>query len=147
MYKEFIRRIRNLSHKYTPNHYIELSHSTKSDIDKESTPMNTLAYSQKLYKNDCLSVLSTFSQNSQALTYFSPSIWSKKRHKGRVHKAFFPLLPTKVPCQLRRAFLTKECNTHSIPNKAKSNYHKITAFKQWKKIQPTISSSFSFLHI
>ena len=51
--------------------HLEPNQSTKSNMDKGQSPINTLTHSKKIYKNEYLITWSIFSQFSKALLLLS----------------------------------------------------------------------------
>ena len=69
----------------------------------------------------------------------------KNRLKGATFQAFFLLLPTKDPCQLRSAFFSEECITHSIPNRGENQLSQDYCFRAVKQDMVKLSSSSSHI--
>lgn len=103
--------------------------------------MYTLTHSKQLYIKDCLIVWSTFLLKVLFLFFHM----SPNKYKGAALQPFFMFFSIKDPYQIKSAFLTEECITHSIKKKK----HKLIAtrwfFKQWRMMWSIISSS--SLHI
>ena len=67
--------------------YLEPNQSTKSNMDKEQSPINTQTHSTKIYKNEYLITRSIFSQFSKAIQFLSLQIVQNK-YNGAPSKLF-----------------------------------------------------------
>lgn len=88
--------------------------------------------------------MSTFSVLSNTLSFLSLQMVQNK-HKGVALQAFFLFFLTKYPCQLKRAFFTKECITHFIPKRALYQLSQNSCFCAVKEDE--LNYFFSFAHI
>ena len=87
----------------------------------DPTPSTALVHSKKLHIKEDLSAY-IGNQHFQKLFYFSFQIVQNKQ-RDATFQTFSLFFPVEQPCQLSGVALIRECNTHTTPNKEKTNFH------------------------
>lgn len=115
-----------------PSPYLEPNQSTKSTIDNDTSSIQCLAQSKKLYVKEDLSTCSDCFTFSNVFQFVSFQIVQNKHKRAVVH-ALFQFFPTKDPWELNRVGLLEKWTAQTRKRPAATKFvflHNVTRCDQ-----------------